>query len=86
MSGNGYKFEPVVLQLLDKKKMKTFDENDTRYRLVVSDGVNLHIWTTVATALNDMIVKIPNFSIIKVREYQTPETNKNETDLRYGIV
>lgn len=86
MSGNGYEFETVVLQLLDKKKMKTFDENDTRYRLAVSDGVNLHRWTTVATALNGLIVNIPNFSIIKLGDYQTPDSNKYETDLRYSIV
>lgn len=56
---------------------------EKRFRLAISDGLHIHKWALISEELNHLVNEMPEFTIIKVKKYITPEDNKKENDMRY---
>lgn len=68
-----------VLQVLGIKCIKPVDGYD-RYRLLVSDGKNLHSFAMLASQMNDLIKseRLDNFCIIKVHQHTVSLINAGD--------
>lgn len=81
MSGDPYEGEPI-LQVLGSKRIA--GGNAERYRLLLSDGQYLQSFSMLSTQLNHLVNegKMPEFTIIQVKQFTTSLVNKNENDER----
>lgn len=57
---------------------------EKRFRLAISDGLHFHKWALITKELNHLVNELPEFTIIEVKKYITPQDNKKENDMRYG--
>ena len=67
---NGSDFDDAILQILGVRKIAT-DKN--RYRLLISDGLNMVPWAMVSTQVAERftITAVPTNSIIRLKKYFT---------------
>lgn len=82
MTGSQYEGEPI-LQVLGSKRIA--GGNAERFRLLLSDGQYLQSFSMLSTQLNHLVTenKLPEFTIIQVKQHITSVVNKNENDERY---
>lgn len=73
MSGDTYNHHHLVLQVLDKKR---FGNNNTRYRLLLSDGAMMTSFVTVGASLNDMSGELTEYTIIQVNSFNIIALNR----------
>lgn len=55
-----------------------------RYRVLISDGVNINSFAMLATQLNDLITdgSLPEFTIVQIKRYIVSGVNSNSATNR----
>lgn len=77
---NGKEIVSPVFQVLGTRRIAGEAASSDRYRLLVSDGLQLHSFAMLATQLNSLYTsgELQDLSIIQVDQYKTSILNKNE--------
>lgn len=73
---------PIYLQVLSSKKIPAAAIAQQRYRLVVTDGRDLHGFAMLSVPLNNYYEsgQLSDFSIIRVNRYIPSKVNRNDNN------
>ena len=76
----GQEVNNPVVQILGSRKISGDAQGNDRFRLLVSDGLQLHSFAMLSTQLNSMYTsgQLKDLSIIQLDRYMTSILNKNE--------
>ena len=76
----GQELKSPVVQILGSRKITGDGQGNDRYRLLVSDGLQLHSFAMLSTQLNPMYIsgQFEDLAIIQLDRYMTSVLNKNE--------
>lgn len=75
-----------VMQILGTKKIP--GGSTERYRVLISDGVNINSFAMLATQLNDLITdgSLPEFTIVQIKRYIVSGVNSNSATNRAVLI
>lgn len=76
----GNELDQPVVQILGSKRIAGGGDQSERFRLLISDGVNMYSFAMLATQLNDLHQKgqLAEYTVIRINRYITSIVNRGE--------
>ncbi|XP_055532718.1 replication protein A 70 kDa DNA-binding subunit [Wyeomyia smithii] len=76
----GNELDKPVVQILGTKRIAGSGDQSERFRLLISDGVNMYTFAMLATQLNDLQQsgQLAEYTVIRINRYITSVVNRGE--------